>query len=58
MQIFDSNGALLYFFGETGTAAGAFMLPAALNFDKHDNLYVVDQYNNRVQVFRYFAQGG
>ncbi|CAF2019593.1 unnamed protein product, partial [Rotaria magnacalcarata] len=39
--------------GGNGEGAGAnqFKHPAGLSFDRHGNLYVVDEYNNRVQRF-------
>jgi len=56
VQMFDPSGALLFFFGETGTEAGQFLMPRNLFMDENQRLYVADPYNNRVQVFQYFAQ--
>jgi hypothetical protein len=63
VQIFDRDGRLLYYFGAHGTGLGEFQLPTGLFIDREDRIFVVDSYNRRVQVFRYFglqktAQGG
>jgi hypothetical protein len=55
VQVFDREGQLLYYFGKTGTGFGDFQLPAGLFIDHHDRVLVVDSFNRRVQVFRYFA---
>jgi hypothetical protein len=34
-----------------GEQSNQFNIPAALSFDRHGNLYVVDYRNNRVQKF-------
>jgi len=54
---------LLYYFGTRGTGIGEFQLPAGLFIDHDDRIFVVDSFNRRIQVFRYFglpktAQGG
>ena len=46
-----------------GTGIGEFQLPAGLFIDHDDRIFVVDSFNRRIQVFRYFglpkqAQGG
>jgi hypothetical protein len=46
---------LLYCFGEEGQAPGTFQLPSGLFIDHEDRIYVVDSYNQRVQVFHYFG---
>jgi len=48
---------LLYYFGKKGTGFGDFQLPTGLFIDHQDHVYVVDSYNHRVQMFRYFAAG-
>ncbi len=52
IQVFSRSGALLYWFGGTGRAGDQFLLPSALCFHG-DHLYIVDQYNRRVQAYRY-----
>jgi len=63
VQVFDHEGELLYTFGNRGTGAGEFQLPAGLFIDRDDRIFVVDSFNRRVQVFRYHgltktAKGG
>jgi sugar lactone lactonase YvrE len=53
VQVFNSKGQLLYHFGESGTHAGEFQLPAGLFIDHDDRVFVVDSFNRRVQVFHY-----
>ena len=48
-------GDLLYYFGGKGTGAGEFQLPEGLFIDQDDRIYVVDSFNRRIQVFRYFG---
>jgi len=52
-QIFDQEGRLLLFVGQAGSGPGQFHLPAGLYIDEEDRIYVVDQFNRRVQVFQY-----
>jgi hypothetical protein len=54
--MFDPTGALLFYFGETGSGRGQFLMPRNLFIDQEQRLFVADPYNNRVQIFRYFAQ--
>jgi DNA-binding beta-propeller fold protein YncE len=56
VQVFDREGRLLYYFGKRGTEAGDFQLPAGLFIDSNDRIYVVDSYNHRIQVFRFYGQ--
>jgi DNA-binding beta-propeller fold protein YncE len=56
VQIFDSQGRYLLGFGARGTREGQFWLPSGLTIDG-DRIYVVDSYNQRVQVFRYLGGG-
>lgn len=55
VQVFDTGGDLLYTFGKRGLKPGDFQLPAGLFLDKDDRIYVVDSYNRRIQVFKYYA---
>jgi hypothetical protein len=45
----------LYYFGQRGTGLGQFQLPAGLEIDSHDRIYVVDSFNRRIEVFHYYA---
>jgi hypothetical protein len=63
VQVFNREGDLLYYFGNRGTGAGEFQLPAGLFIDHNDRIFVVDSFNRRVQVFHYYgvtkpAKGG
>jgi DNA-binding beta-propeller fold protein YncE len=53
VQVFNRKGELLYYFGSKGTHAGEFQLPAGLYIDRNDQVFVVDSFNRRVQVFQY-----
>ena len=55
VQVFDQQGRLLYYFGGRGMANGEFQLPAGLFIDREDRIFVVDSFNRRVQVYRYFG---
>jgi hypothetical protein len=55
VQVFDRQADLLYYFGQRGSAAGQFQLPAGLFIDREDRVFVVDSLNRRVQVFRYYG---
>ncbi len=57
VQVFDDQGRLLYYFGKKGTGLGDFQLPAGLQIDKQDRIYVVDSFNHRVEVFHYYGIG-
>ncbi|MBF2065419.1 MAG: scytonemin biosynthesis PEP-CTERM protein ScyF [Calothrix sp. C42_A2020_038] len=47
-----TTGDLLKTFGSPGTGLGQFAGPAGLNISRNTgNIYVTDQYNNRIQVF-------
>lgn len=52
IQVFSRGGALLYWFGDTGRGDGQFLLPSALCC-RGNRLYIADQYNRRVEVYRY-----
>jgi len=56
VQVFNRQGQLLYYFGGRGANAGQFQLPAGLFIDQNDRIYVVDSFNRRVQIFRYYGQ--
>jgi hypothetical protein len=45
----------LYYFGAKGEHAGEFQLPSGLYIDHNDQVFVVDTFNRRVQVFHYAA---
>ncbi len=58
IQIFNSDGIFFHAFGskskkskESTPEEGTFLIPTALAIDSKDNLYVVDQENNRIQIF-------
>jgi len=53
VQVFSEDGAYLTQFGSTGSADGQFNGPADLDIDANGEVYVTDQYNQRVQVFGY-----
>jgi len=53
VQVFNKEGQLLYYFGQKGTGPGEFQLPAGMQIDSTDHVYVVDSFNRRVQVFHY-----
>jgi 6-bladed beta-propeller len=55
VQVFDREGQLLYYFGQSGDAPGDFNLPSGLFVDRSNLIYVVDSFNRRVQVFHYFG---
>jgi len=55
-QIFNQRGQPLLYVGEGGRGPGQFLLPADIAFDD-DRLYVVDQLNRRLQVFKYYRYG-
>jgi hypothetical protein len=55
--VFNRQGQLLYYFGQKGTGFGDFQLPTDIFIDPTDRVYVVDSYNQRVQMFQYFAIG-
>ena len=53
VQIFDEQGRLLMNWGETGPAPGQFWLPNAIAINSHNEIFVADAYNHRMQEFRY-----
>ena len=61
--IFNSNGELLLVFGNyyavsssRKLAPGGFAIPVGIDIDENNKVFVVDQLNNRVQVFQYLPQ--
>ena len=50
-QVFDADGKFLFAFGRSGSGPGEFKAPSGIAFDRHDNLYVNEIGNSRVQVF-------
>jgi len=52
---FDKDGRFITHWGSTGTGQGQFMGVRAIAIDAHDNVYVADAGNKRIQVFD--AQG-
>jgi hypothetical protein len=55
VQVYDREGRLLYSFGGRGQGLGEFQLPMGLFIDRHDRIFVVDSFNRRVQVYRYYG---
>ena len=51
VKVFDKSGALLFSFGETGSAAGKFSFPLGIGIDDDGRIYVADSGNRRVQLF-------
>jgi DNA-binding beta-propeller fold protein YncE len=52
VQVFDANGNFLLKIGSRGSRDGQFQFPAGLAADNAGRIYVADQFNNRVPVFR------
>ncbi|MEK6713487.1 MAG: 6-bladed beta-propeller [Nitrospirota bacterium] len=57
VQIFDQEGRLLLPFGEMGNKPGLFWLPAGMDIDDDNNIYVADQYNRRINVYKFLGSG-
>jgi hypothetical protein len=51
VQIFNRQGDILMAFGEEGTQAGQFWLPAGIFIDDRNRIYVADSFNKRIQIF-------
>src|SRR6266403_492123 len=47
----DKDGNWLRFWGEPGDQPGQFNTPHSIAIDAHDNIYVADRGNRRIQVF-------
>lgn len=55
-QIFSQQGDLLLYVGAGGKAGPAkFSLPAGMHVDKNNQIFVADQYNQRVQIFEFLG---
>jgi streptogramin lyase len=48
---YDRNGDWVKSWGDRGTGPGQFNLPHAIAVDRHNNIYVGDRSNRRIQVF-------
>ncbi len=48
---YDKNGDWMTSWGDHGTGPGQFRLPHAIAIDRHNNIYVGDRTNRRLQVF-------
>jgi DNA-binding beta-propeller fold protein YncE len=62
MLIFNTDGEFALLVGglysalNTGkTAPGGFVIPQGIDIDKNDTIYIVDQLNQRFQVFQYIS---
>ena len=51
VKVFDERGQFLYKFGEKGNGDGQMNKPYGLCVDKHNNVFLCDWGNNRVQQF-------
>ena len=51
VQVFDSNGTFLRFFGREGKNAGEFKYPVGVAINKDRNIFVADTNNHRIQIF-------
>ncbi|XP_066030757.1 E3 ubiquitin-protein ligase TRIM71-like [Pocillopora verrucosa] len=51
VKVFDERGQFLYKFGEKGNGDGQMNKPYGLCIDKHNNVFLCDWRNNRVQQF-------
>jgi sugar lactone lactonase YvrE len=55
VQVFSTEGKFLFGIGGTGDDPGQFAKPHGMAFDSHDNLYVADAGNQRIQKFKIAA---
>ncbi len=53
LQVFDELGLFVSSFGSFGTAPGQFNHPQGITFSPDGQLWVVDQGNNRLQLFNF-----
>jgi DNA-binding beta-propeller fold protein YncE len=58
MQVFQSDGRLLFQSGFTGTGHGQFKGPSGIWIDRLDRIYVADTGNHRVQSFEWGIDHG
>lgn len=52
MQIFTLDGKLITQIGKQGTGPGEFKRPLGVAVDEKGNIAIVDEGNNRLQIFR------
>jgi hypothetical protein len=55
-QIFDKNGNFLFYVGRLGQELGEFDLPVGIYIDEQDYIYIADQLNHRIQIFKYLKE--
>lgn len=48
---FSKEGTYLFEWGKKGSHKGEFNIPHAIDLDSHENVYVADRENNRIQEF-------
>ena len=62
IRVYDSSGAYLRQFGGTGSGNGQFDHPRGIAIDSTNNIYIADDFNNRIQKFNnngdYISQFG
>ena len=51
VKVFDERGQFLYRFGEKGNGDGQLNEPYGLCVDKHNNVFLCEKGNNRIQQF-------
>ena len=51
VQVFSPGGRFLWNWGSRGSGDGQFNSPVNIAVDASGNVYVIDAYNHRVQVF-------
>lgn len=63
VKIFTQSGDLLYLFGTFYSVSssgkrvpGGFLLPGGIDIDSQGRIFVADQLNSRIQVFRYLPE--
>lgn len=55
-QIFNQQGQLLLYVGSGGSGQpGKFALPAGMHVDKNNRIFIADQYNQRIQMFKFLG---
>lgn len=54
VQIFNDKGQLLLFFGKIGKGRGDLWLPAGMHI-RNDLIYVADQYNYRIDIYKFLG---
>ncbi|MGJ7031298.1 peptidyl-alpha-hydroxyglycine alpha-amidating lyase family protein [Niabella hirudinis] len=48
---FSATGTYLFEWGKKGSKESEFNIPHEISLDEHENIYVADRENNRIQVF-------